>query len=156
MTALGMTALHLRIVDFTFMHNFIICNRLPDTEIIFGIDIQKKISISYVWDKAKNCYIQKDENFLHTHETVKWQQWALLNQPLRYHQDTMVSYQLRSQVKQLRNIWLTLLLMRTPQKEGTLTITSPMASIASKGKHLLRFWCLIKQANTLSSTKENT
>ena len=26
MTALGMTALHLRIVEFTFSHNFVICN----------------------------------------------------------------------------------------------------------------------------------
>ena len=41
-TALGITALHLRIVDFKLTHNFIICNRLPDIEILFGIDIQKK------------------------------------------------------------------------------------------------------------------
>ena len=64
MTALGMTALHLRIADFKFTHNFIICNRLPDTEIIFGIDVQKKFSISYAWDKAKHCYIQKEGKFL--------------------------------------------------------------------------------------------
>ena len=32
MTALGMTALHLRIAEFKFTHNFVICNRLPDTE----------------------------------------------------------------------------------------------------------------------------
>ena len=42
MTASGMTALHLRIDDFKFTHSFIICDRLPDTEIIFGIDAQKK------------------------------------------------------------------------------------------------------------------
>ena len=60
MTALGMTVLHFRIADFKFTHNFMISNRLQDTEIIFGIDIQKKFSISYAWDKAKNCYIQKD------------------------------------------------------------------------------------------------
>ena len=35
MTALGMTALNFRIADFKFTHNFVICNRLPDTEIIF-------------------------------------------------------------------------------------------------------------------------
>ena len=60
MTALGMTLLHLRIADFKFTHNFIICNRLSYTEIIFGIDVQKKFSISYAWDKARNCFIQKD------------------------------------------------------------------------------------------------
>ena len=64
MTALGMTALHLRITDFKFTHNFVICNRLPGTEIIFGIDVQKKFSISYAWNKEKNCYIQRDGKFL--------------------------------------------------------------------------------------------
>ena len=38
MTALGITALHLRIADFKFTLNFVLCNRLPDMEIIFGID----------------------------------------------------------------------------------------------------------------------
>ena len=64
MTASGMTALHLRIVDFKFTHTFIVCDKLPDTEILFGIDIQKKVSLSYAWDKEKNCYIQKDGRFL--------------------------------------------------------------------------------------------
>ena len=64
MTALGMTALHLRITDFKFTHSFVICNRLADMEIIFGIDIQKKFSILYAWDKDKNCYIQKEGKFL--------------------------------------------------------------------------------------------
>ena len=64
MTALGMTALHLRIAEFKFTHNFIICDRLPDTEIISGIDLQKKFSLSYAWHKEKNYYIQKDGRFL--------------------------------------------------------------------------------------------
>ena len=64
MTMLGMTALHLRIAEFKFTHNFIICDRLPYTEIIFGIDVQEKFSLSYTWDKEKNCYIQKDGRFL--------------------------------------------------------------------------------------------
>ena len=63
MTALGMTALHLWIAEFKFTHNFVICDRLPDTEIIFGIDIQK-FSLSYTWEKEKNCYIQRDGKFL--------------------------------------------------------------------------------------------
>ena len=64
MTALGMTALCLRIAKSKFTYNVIICDRLPDTEIIFGIDVQKKFSLSYTWDKEKNCYIQKDGRFL--------------------------------------------------------------------------------------------
>ena len=39
MTSLGMTALHLRIADFKFTHNFVIYNRWSDTELIFGIEI---------------------------------------------------------------------------------------------------------------------
>ena len=64
MTACGMTALHLRIVYFKFIHNFIICNRLLDTEILFVIDIQNKFSLSDAWNKENNCYIQKDSRFL--------------------------------------------------------------------------------------------
>ena len=62
--SLGMTALHLQIADFKFTHNLWICNRLSDMEIIFGIDIQKKFSLAYAWDKEKNCYIQRDGKFL--------------------------------------------------------------------------------------------
>ena len=64
MSAIGMTALHLRIAEFKFTHNFIICNQLPERELIFGIDIQRKFSISYAWDKEKNCYIQREGKFL--------------------------------------------------------------------------------------------
>ena len=35
MTTLGSMALHLCIADFKFTHNFLICNQLPDTELIF-------------------------------------------------------------------------------------------------------------------------
>ena len=66
--------LHLRIADFKFTHNFIIYDTLPDTEIIFGIDIQKKFSISYVWHKAKTVIYKKKENSLHTQEIVKRRQ----------------------------------------------------------------------------------
>ena len=59
MSAIGTTALHLRISEFKFMHNFIICNQLPEMELIFGIDIQRKFSISYAWDKEENYYNQK-------------------------------------------------------------------------------------------------
>ena len=70
MTILGSTALHLCITDFKFTHNFIICNQLPDTELIFGIDIQKKFSLSYAWDKDQQCYIQWNGRFLaFTHAT---------------------------------------------------------------------------------------
>ena len=62
MTALGMTALHLRIADFKFTHNFVISDRLSDTELIFGIDVQKKFSIPYAWDTAKIVIFKEMEN----------------------------------------------------------------------------------------------
>ena len=64
MTILGPTALHLCIADFTFTQNFIICNQLPDTEFILGMDIQKKFSLSFAWDKDQQCYIQRNGKFL--------------------------------------------------------------------------------------------
>ena len=36
MITLGMTALHLWIANFKYTHNFVICDRLPDTEIILA------------------------------------------------------------------------------------------------------------------------
>ena len=71
MTALGMTVLHLQILEFKFTHNFVIGDKLLDTEIIFGIDIPKKFSLSYAWEKEKNCYIQRDGKFL-TYMTKLW------------------------------------------------------------------------------------
>ena len=64
MMTLGSTALHLQIADFKFTHNFINCDQLPNTELIFGIDTQKKFSLSYAWDKDKHCYIQWNGKFL--------------------------------------------------------------------------------------------
>ena len=59
MSAIGTTALHLRIAEFKFTHNFIICDQLPEMELIFGIDMQRKFSLSFSWDKERNYYIQK-------------------------------------------------------------------------------------------------
>ena len=74
MMALGITALHLRIVDYKFIDNFIIYNRLPDPEILFGIDILKKNSLSYAWDKEKYCYIQKDGRFFTYTRNCEWKE----------------------------------------------------------------------------------
>ena len=62
MSAIGTTALHLRVAEFKFTHNFIICDQLPETKLIFGIDIQRKFSISYAWDKEKTVTSKRKEN----------------------------------------------------------------------------------------------
>ena len=64
MSTIGTMTLHLRIAEFKFTHNFIICDQLPEMELIFGIDMQRKFSLSYAWDKGKNFYIPKEGKFL--------------------------------------------------------------------------------------------
>ena len=64
MKTLGMTMLHLGIVELKFTHNFVIRDRLLDAETIFSIDIQKKFSLSYARDKEKNYCIQRNGKFL--------------------------------------------------------------------------------------------
>ena len=78
MMALGIMTLQLRIADFKFSHTSIICDRLPDMELLFGIDIQKKFTLSYAWDQEKNCYIQRKVDSLPTLETVNRRQMSLL------------------------------------------------------------------------------
>ena len=64
MSAIRTMTLHLRIAEFKFMHNFIFCDQLPETELMFGIDMQRKFSLSYAWDKERNWYIQREGKFL--------------------------------------------------------------------------------------------
>ena len=70
MSAIGATALHLRIDEFKFTHNFIICNQLPETELIFGIYIQKKFSLSYAQDKERIVTYKKMADFWFIHMSV--------------------------------------------------------------------------------------
>ena len=140
MTALGIMALHLRTAEFKFTHNFIICDRLPDTEIIFGIDIQKKFSISHAWDKAKNCYIQNNGKFL-TYTRKCEQKVAIgivkLTLKILPRHNGVIPIKVTGQA--LRNIWLTSLPMMTAQKARTLISTSSMVYMTSKEKHPLMF-----------------
>ena len=64
---LRMMALWLRIADFKFTNNFIICDRLPDMEILFGIDIQKTLSLSYALDKEKKLLHTEGWQISHLH-----------------------------------------------------------------------------------------
>ena len=70
MSALGMTALHLRIAEFKFTHNFIICDQLPETELIFGIDIQRKFSISYALGQEKKLLHSKGRQIFNIYKKL--------------------------------------------------------------------------------------
>ena len=64
MTALGMTALHFRIADFKFTNNFVICDILPHTELIFW-DRHSEENLHFLHvGQRKYCCIQRDGKFL--------------------------------------------------------------------------------------------
>ena len=63
MSLLGKVTLHLCITNFKFSHTFIMCDKLLDTDILFGIDIQKRYSLSYSWDAGKQLFIQREGSF---------------------------------------------------------------------------------------------
>ena len=63
MSLMGKATLHLHIANFKFSHTFIICHKLPETDIFFGIDIQKRYSLSYSQDSDKQLFIQREESF---------------------------------------------------------------------------------------------
>ena len=96
MSAIGTMVQHLRIAEYKFTHNFIICDQLPETELIFGIDMQRKFSLSYTWDREGNCYIQKEGKFLvYTDNHDQKATIGTFKSTLNNHHDTMVSCQLR-------------------------------------------------------------
>ena len=157
MMILGSTALHLQIAEFKFTHNFIICDQLPDTELIFGINIQEKFSLSYAWDKDKNCYIQQNGKFLaFTHTNTHIATIGTVKSSLKIPPDTMVWLQSRSVEHSSPHKWHTSLQMTAPPKEEIQTLTSLMAFTRSRAGHLLIFLSLITPMNTLHFTKENT
>ena len=74
MSAIGTVALHLRIAEFKFTHNFIICDQLPEMELIFGIDVQRKFSLSYAGTKRETVTFKRKGNFELTLTTVNRRQ----------------------------------------------------------------------------------
>ena len=59
MSLLGKATLHLCISNCKFSHTFVISDKLPDTDILFGIDILKRYSLSYSWDEDKQLFMQR-------------------------------------------------------------------------------------------------
>ena len=62
MSAIGTTALHLQIAEYKFTHNFIICDQLPETELIFGIDIQENSQYLMPGTKKETATYKGKEN----------------------------------------------------------------------------------------------
>ena len=64
MSPLGKATLHLCIASFKFTDDFIICDKLPETDILFAIHIHKKYCLSYSWHSDKQLFIQREGSFL--------------------------------------------------------------------------------------------
>ena len=94
MSSLGKATLHLCIANFKFSHTFVICDKLPDTDILFGIDIQKRYSLSCTWDLDKQLFIQREGSFLtYTGNCEQQPNIAVVKSPLKILLGTMALYQ---------------------------------------------------------------
>ena len=60
MSSMGKVMLHLDIADFKFSHTFIICDKLPETDFLFGVDLHKRYLLSYCWDPDRQLFIQRE------------------------------------------------------------------------------------------------
>ena len=157
LTAPGMTVLHIRIADFKFTHNFDICDKLPDTEPIFGIDVQKKFSISYAWDKDKNCYIQRDGKFLtYTRNGEQKATIDIVKSTLKIlpRHNGVVPIRITDQTMKEHMAYFITNEDSTKGRDPNKDIIKSIHNI--KGKTSVNVWCLIIQTNTSSLTKENT
>ena len=64
MSSLGKATLHLHTANFKSAHTLIICDKLPETDILFSIDTQKRYCLSYSWDSDKQLFIQREDSYL--------------------------------------------------------------------------------------------
>ena len=84
MSSLDKATLYLCIANFKFSHTFIICDKLLDTYILFGIDIQKRYSLSYSWDVDKQLFLQREISFLtYTRNCEQQHNIAVVKSPLK-------------------------------------------------------------------------
>ena len=63
MPPLGKATFHLHIAYFNFSCTFIISDKLPETDILFCMDIQKRYSLLYCWDSGKQTSQMKEGSF---------------------------------------------------------------------------------------------
>ena len=93
-SSLEKATLHLCIANLKCYHTFIVCDKLPDTDILFGKDIQKRSPLSYSLDVDKQLFIQREGSFLtYTRNCEQEHNIAVVKSPLKYHLGTMASYQ---------------------------------------------------------------
>ena len=70
MSALGVTALHLRIADFKFTPNFIICDQLSETELILALIFKRNSRYLMLGIRKEIVTYKEMANFWFTHTPV--------------------------------------------------------------------------------------
>ena len=63
MSAIGTTALHLRIAEFKFTHNLMICDQLPEMELILALTYKENSQYHMPGTKKETVTFKKKENF---------------------------------------------------------------------------------------------
>ena len=156
MTALGITTLQLQIVDSKFSYNVIICDRLPNTEILFGISVQKKFTLSYAWDQEKYCYIQKEGRFLtYTRNCEQKTNVAIVKLNLMIPPRHNGIVPMKIKVHTIEGHTAYFISDQDSKKGRTQTYTSLIEFIKSKEEHMLMFSSQTTPTNTSPSTKGN-
>ena len=143
MSSMGKATLHLWIVDFKFLHAFIICNRLHfchwPTETVFCILL---LGLRYL-------FIQREDSFLtYTRNRQDLRNIAIVKSTLKIPLDTVVPYQLES-----RNIFS----QQATSQEGTLPKCPCTCQYLQHQRKInsIWIWLLIIPISISPSTKDN-
>ena len=109
----GKATLSLQIADCKFSYTFLICYRLPEADLLFGIDLHKWYCLSDCWDLDRHLVIQREGSFItYTRNRENLHNIALVKSTLK-----MVLYQLGSKDMIYRIKWHILLVLK--YQEGT-------------------------------------
>ena len=125
--------------------------------LFFGIDIQKKFSISYTWDMAKIVVYKEIGKFLtyrrncEQKATIGIIKFILKKLPQH---NGVVPIKITGQIIKEHMAYFIMDEGSTKGRDPNINIINGIHNI--KGKHLLMFWYPITQTNTLNLTKDIT
>ena len=122
----------------------------------YGIDVQKKCSLSYALDKEKNCYIQMDGKFCtYTRNCEQKATIGIVKSTLKIPPEHNGILPVKIKVQSITEHMAYFISNQdsTKGKDPNINIVNGIHNI--KGKHLSIFWFQITATNTSCLTKEN-
>ena len=125
-------------------------------EVLFGMYVQKKFSLSYGWDSEKNCYIQKEGSFLtYTRNYEQKANVATVKSTLKILPRHNGIIQIKIKGHTIKGHIAYFISDEDSKKGRTPAYTSLKEFITSKKKHMLMFLSHTTPTNTSPSTKGN-